>query len=68
MLKSLGVNAYRFSIAWPRIIPDGGASDPINERGIRFYSDLIDELLKNGITPFAVGLSASGSVASGVSG
>ncbi|CAD6568729.1 MAG: Beta-glucosidase 1B [Tremellales sp. Tagirdzhanova-0007] len=52
-MKSLNVNAYRFSIAWPRIIPKGGKDDPINEAGIKFYSDLIDELLANGITPFA---------------
>ena len=57
-MKSLNVNAYRFSIAWPRIIPKGGKDDPINEAGIKFYSDLIDELLANGITPFAVCLSA----------
>ncbi len=56
VLKSLGVNAYRFSIAWTRIIPNGGKDDLINEEGIKFYSDLIDELLKNGITPFVVGL------------
>jgi beta-glucosidase len=56
-MKSLGVNAYRFSIAWTRIIPDGGKDDPINEKGIKFYSDLIDECLANGITPFAVGRS-----------
>ena len=57
VMKSLNVNAYRFSISWPRIIPKGGRDDPINEAGIQFYSDLIDELLANGITPFAVCLS-----------
>jgi hypothetical protein len=48
------VNAYRFSIAWPRVIPLGGRNDPINEKGVQFYSDLIDELLKHNITPFVV--------------
>ncbi len=54
VMKSLGVNAYRFSIAWTRIIPEGGADDPVNEIGIQFYNDLIDECLRNEITPFAV--------------
>ncbi|KAI2732620.1 CAZyme family GH1 [Penicillium roqueforti] len=52
LMKSYGVNAYRFSLSWARIIPLGGRDDPVNEQGIKFYSDLIDELLRNGITPF----------------
>lgn len=52
LLKNLGVTAYRFSLAWSRIIPLGGKDDPINEEGIAFYSRFIDELLENGITPF----------------
>ncbi|KAF2464657.1 beta-glucosidase [Lindgomyces ingoldianus] len=52
LMKSYGVTAYRFSLAWSRIIPLGGADDPVNEEGIKYYSDLIDELLANGITPF----------------
>lgn len=52
LLKSYGVTAYRFSLSWSRIIPLGGRNDPINEKGIQFYSDLVDELLRNGITPF----------------
>ncbi|KDE02348.1 beta-glucosidase 1B [Microbotryum lychnidis-dioicae p1A1 Lamole] len=51
LMKSYGANCYRFSIAWARIIPLGGASDPVNPLGIKFYSDLIDELLANGIEP-----------------
>jgi beta-glucosidase len=51
-MKSLGVNAYRFSVSWPRLIPLGGAEDPVNETGLKFYNDLIDELLAAGITPF----------------
>lgn len=52
LMESYGVNAYRFSLSWSRIIPLGGADDPINEQGIKFYQDLIEELLRNGITPF----------------
>jgi beta-galactosidase len=51
LLKDLGVRAYRFSIAWPRIQPTG--SGPANPEGIRFYSELIDLLLENDITPWA---------------
>jgi beta-glucosidase len=43
LMKSYGVNAYRFSWAWSRIIPLGGCEDPVNEQGIQYYSDLIDE-------------------------
>lgn len=50
ILKELGVNSYRFSIAWTRILPNGIGE--INEKGLKFYSDLVDELLANGIEPF----------------
>nr|CEG03975.1 unnamed protein product [Fusarium acuminatum CS5907] len=53
LLKSLGVNAYRFSIAWSRIIPLSGHNDPVNEKGVRFYNNLIDNLLAHGIKPVA---------------
>lgn len=52
LLKKYGIKAYRFSISWSRVIPLGGRDDPVNELGIKFYSDLIDELLAAGITPF----------------
>ncbi|KAG7562366.1 hypothetical protein FFLO_02146 [Filobasidium floriforme] len=52
LLKSLGVNAYRFSISWSRLIPQGGKDDPINPAGIAYYNKLIDALLAHGITPF----------------
>ncbi|WWC73867.1 uncharacterized protein I206_107839 [Kwoniella pini CBS 10737] len=52
MMKSLGANAYRFSISWPRIIPLGGKGDPINQKGVDFYNNLINECLKNGLVPF----------------
>jgi len=50
LLKSQGFKAYRFSIAWSRILPDGKGQ--VNEAGIKFYSDLIDELLANDIVPW----------------
>ena len=51
LIKELGVKAYRFSIAWPRVFPEGtGAPNP---KGLDFYDRLLDELLTNGIEPFA---------------
>ncbi|MHC4789343.1 MAG: glycoside hydrolase family 1 protein, partial [Planctomycetota bacterium] len=47
----LGLDAYRFSIAWPRVIPDGRGA--VNEAGLDFYERLVDALLAHGITPFA---------------
>ena len=54
LLTEYGVNVYRCSISWSRIIPLGGRHDPVNPEGIRFYSNLIDALLQKGITPFVV--------------
>lgn len=51
LMKSLGIKAYRFSIAWPRILP--GGSGKINEAGIEYYSQLVDGLLELGIEPYA---------------
>lgn len=50
LMSELGLKAYRFSIAWSRILPDG--TGEINQRGIDFYNDLINELLKYGIEPY----------------
>lgn len=50
LMKELGIKAYRFSLSWTRIFPDG--TGKVNEEGAKFYSDLIDELLKNGIEPY----------------
>ncbi len=50
LMKQMRVKAYRFSIAWPRVMPTG--KDTVNEEGIQFYSDLIDELLQAGIVPW----------------
>ncbi len=49
LMKQMGFNFYRFSIAWSRIIPNG--DDEVNEEGVAFYNNLIDELIANGITP-----------------
>ena len=51
MMAGLGLQAYRFSIAWPRILPDGRGR--VEARGLDFYSRLVDELLEQGITPYA---------------
>ena len=49
LMKSLGVKSYRFSVSWPRVLPEGiGASNP---KGLDFYSRLIDEVAKAGIEP-----------------
>lgn len=49
LMKNLGVDSYRFSIAWPRIFPEGKGQ--ANQKGIDFYNRLIDELLGSGIKP-----------------
>ncbi|XVV07870.1 GH1 family beta-glucosidase [Actinosynnema sp. CA-248983] len=49
MMADLGLHAYRFSTAWPRVRPDGG---PVNQAGLDFYSRLVDALLEKGITPW----------------
>ena len=51
LMKALGAKAYRFSIAWPRVFPDG--ANPPNPKGLDFYNRLLDELSANGIEPFA---------------
>jgi beta-glucosidase len=51
LMAELGLNAYRFSIAWPRIIPEGTGA--VNQRGLDFYDRLVDALLAHGITPLA---------------
>ncbi len=51
LIKALGVKAYRFSIAWPRIFPKGTGTP--NPKGLDFYNRLVDELLANGIEPYA---------------
>jgi beta-glucosidase len=49
LMRSLGVEAYRFSVSWPRVLPAG--TGPVNEPGLAFYDRLVDGLLERGITP-----------------
>ncbi|WP_026554424.1 glycoside hydrolase family 1 protein [Arthrobacter sp. 35W] len=49
LFSELGLKAYRFSVAWTRIIPDGDGV--VNQKGVDFYHNLIDELLEKGIEP-----------------
>jgi len=50
LMKQIGLKAYRFSLSWPRILPDGTGS--VNEAGLAFYDRLVDKLLEAGIQPF----------------
>ncbi len=50
LMKEMGLMAYRFSIDWSRILPEGVGR--VNEKGIAFYSELIDTLLQHGIEPY----------------
>ncbi len=50
MMKEMGLKAYRFSIDWSRVLPEGRGN--VNEAGIAFYSNLIDELLAQGVEPY----------------
>jgi len=50
LIRDIGVKAYRFSIAWPRVFPEGKGTP--NPKGLDFYNRLLDELLANGIEPW----------------
>jgi len=50
LMAEMGLESYRFSISWPRIIPDG--TGEVNPKGIEFYNNVINECLKYGIVPF----------------
>ncbi|MFQ3587914.1 MAG: GH1 family beta-glucosidase [Fimbriimonadaceae bacterium] len=51
IMQAIGLLAYRFSISWPRVLPEGVGTP--NEKGLAFYDRLVDGLLEMGITPFA---------------
>jgi len=51
LMKELGLNTYRFSISWPRVLPEGHGQ--VNPKGLDFYDRLVDELLAAGIRPNA---------------
>lgn len=50
LMKAHNIKAYRFSVSWARVIPDGDGV--VNEKGLQFYDDLVNELLANGIEPW----------------
>jgi beta-glucosidase len=50
LMRELGLDAFRFSIAWPRILPEGRGK--VNQKGLDFYDKLVDELHASGIAPF----------------
>ena len=52
LMKDLNLTAYRFSIAWSRILPQGTRQGGVNQAGIDFYNHLIDTLIENDIVPF----------------
>ncbi|HYD40044.1 MAG TPA: GH1 family beta-glucosidase [Anaeromyxobacter sp.] len=49
LMKRLGLRAYRFSVAWPRVLPEGTGAP--NEKGLDFYDRLVDDLLRAGVQP-----------------
>ncbi|XP_027927891.1 beta-glucosidase 24-like [Vigna unguiculata] len=52
IMKDMNLDAYRLSISWSRILPNGKLSGGVNPEGIRYYNNLIDNLLANGIEPY----------------
>jgi beta-glucosidase len=50
LMRALGIGAFRLSVAWPRILPDG--TGRVNQAGLDFYDRLVDELLSNGLDPY----------------
>jgi beta-glucosidase len=50
LMKQLGLNTYRFSVSWSRVLPQGRG--PINQKGLDYYSRLVDQVLERGIRPF----------------
>ncbi len=50
MMQEMGIKAYRFSIDWSRVLPEGTGA--VNEKGIRFYNELVNALLEAGIEPY----------------
>ncbi|KAG2685347.1 hypothetical protein I3760_10G121000 [Carya illinoinensis] len=52
IMKDMGLDAYRFSISWSRLLPNGKLSGGVNREGINYYNNLINELLEKGLKPF----------------
>ncbi|KAE9600177.1 hypothetical protein Lal_00045799 [Lupinus albus] len=53
IMKNMNMDAFRFSISWSRILPKGKLSGGVNKEGIKYYNNLINELLAKGLEPFA---------------
>ncbi|CAA0818729.1 Beta-glucosidase 13 [Striga hermonthica] len=53
LMKDMGIETYRFSISWTRILPGGQLSTGVNKEGVKFYNDMIDLLIEAGIEPVA---------------
>ena len=49
---SFRISLHRFSISWNRIVPQGFANTPVNQEGVQFYNDMINDMMANGITPY----------------
>ncbi|XP_061998170.1 vicianin hydrolase-like [Rosa rugosa] len=52
LMKKVGLDSFRFSISWSRLLPKGKVKGGVNQEGVKFYNNLINELLSNGIIPF----------------
>ncbi|XP_060669944.1 vicianin hydrolase-like [Ziziphus jujuba] len=52
LMKKIGLDSFRFSISWPRLLPTGKVKGGVNKQGIQFYNNVINGLLFNGIVPF----------------
>ncbi|CAL5016410.1 unnamed protein product [Urochloa decumbens] len=52
LMKDMGMDAYRFSISWTRILPNGSLSGGVNREGVNYYNNLINELLSKGVQPY----------------
>ncbi|KVH89324.1 Glycoside hydrolase, catalytic domain-containing protein [Cynara cardunculus var. scolymus] len=52
LMDDIGLDAFRFSISWARVIPSGKLSGGVNKEGVAFYNNVINELLSKGIKPF----------------
>ena len=50
LMREMGLSGYRFSVAWPRVVPDG--CGPVNQKGLDFYDRLVDRLVEAGIEPY----------------
>jgi beta-glucosidase/6-phospho-beta-glucosidase/beta-galactosidase len=51
LMKSLGVKNYRFSISWGRVVPSGRKGGAVNQQGVEFYNNVINEMIRQGIAP-----------------